>query len=203
MGQLTSQSLLLPDSEPLPLEARTMGNTTEIHHFSTSSSSLTPLAHASTRLTVPLTSSSTARAADKLKQQHEAHDKERKERADRVNGVTKPSAKLGAHLAAPTATATTMTRTQSTPTMSAGSAGASAGATAPAAPMIPLKTRVVQLLALGPSAVTDIVKRVGGAEQDVMRVVKVVSGTFAWKSWPYFHSSKRPLSLLRHRLGLQ
>lgn len=40
--------------------------------------------------------------------------------------------------------------------------------------MIPLKTRVVQLLALGETNVKDLVQRVGGAEQDVMRVVKVV-----------------------------
>jgi len=41
--------------------------------------------------------------------------------------------------------------------------------------MIPLKTRVIQLLALGSTALGDIVSRVGGAEQDVIRVVNVVS----------------------------
>jgi hypothetical protein len=40
-GRLTDlvQSLILPDSEPLTLEARTIGNSTEIHHLSSSSSS--------------------------------------------------------------------------------------------------------------------------------------------------------------------
>jgi len=59
-----------------------------------------------------------------------------------------------------------MGRTQSSPQFGSGST--------PGSPMIPLKTRVVQLLALGPISVTDIVKRVGGAEQDIMRVVNVV-----------------------------
>lgn len=52
-----------------------------------------------------------------------------------------------------------------------------AAAAAAPAPVVPLKTRVVQHLALGPASVEEIIGRVGGAEADVMRVVKVVSLT--------------------------
>jgi hypothetical protein len=40
---------------------------------------------------------------------------------------------------------------------------------------IPLKTRIVQLLALGPASMEDILSRTGGNPDEVMRVVKVVS----------------------------
>ena len=43
--------------------------------------------------------------------------------------------------------------------------------------IIPLKTRVVQLLALGPLSVDEIVRRVGMSDVEVMRVVKVVCST--------------------------
>ena len=42
-------------------------------------------------------------------------------------------------------------------------------------PIIPLKTRVIQALALGPMGLDKVVKRVGMPEEDVMRVVRVVS----------------------------
>jgi len=71
-----------------------------------------------------------------------------------VNGVGKSKAVMDL--------ATSMGRTHSSPAMQSGGA------------MIPLKTRVLQLLALGPTDVEDIVSRVGGLEQDVMRVVNVV-----------------------------
>jgi hypothetical protein len=119
------------------------------------------IAVASTRLNVPMSSVSTARAADRLRAQNEAFDKERKERAERVNGVA-PKHRAVASVAVP------MGRTQSSPATTPASA-----ATAQV-PQVPLKTRVVQLLALGSMGQDDIVKRVGGAEQDVMRVVKVV-----------------------------
>lgn len=62
-----------------------------------------------------------------------------------------------------------LARSHSSPGVpSASSAGAGA-------PVVPLKTRVVQHLALGAASVEEIVGCVGGAETDVMRVVKVVS----------------------------
>jgi hypothetical protein len=48
-------------------------------------------------------------------------------------------------------------------------------AAAATVPVVPLKTRVVQHLALGPASVEEIIGKVGGAEGDVMRVVKVVN----------------------------
>lgn len=150
------QSLSIGDAPPILLDAQN-GNPTEIHSLG---SSLSPLGVASTRLTVPITSVSSARAADKLRAQNEALDKERKERAERVNGT-----KTANRVHAVAAGATTMSRTQSSP---AGTGGSST------AGQVPLKTRVVQLLALGPMEEAEIVRRVGGVEQDVMRVVKVV-----------------------------
>jgi len=52
---------------------------------------------------------------------------------------------------------------------------ASAGGSNTGGPIIPLKTRVVQLLALGPQSIEDIVSRVGMSENEVMRIVNVVS----------------------------
>ena len=92
-------------------------------------------------------------------------DKERKERADRVNGVKK--SKVLKDVA--------MVRTQSSPALSNENGNVGSGGGAGGSPTIPLKTRVVQLLALGPTAVENIVLRVGGVQQDVMRVVNVVN----------------------------
>ena len=92
-----------------------------------------------------------------------AIDKERKERAERVNGSgeSKKADEIKAHKV--DEVSIPMGRTQSTPAMGNGG------------PMIPLKTRVVQLLALGQLGTRDLITRVGGAEADVMRVVNVVS----------------------------
>lgn len=72
-----------------------------------------------------------------------------------------------------------MARTVSSP---AGPVPNSASTSSGAAvvPMVPLKTRVVQLLALGASSVEDIVSRVGMSESEVMRVVRVVSCTYSF-----------------------
>ncbi|WWD22156.1 hypothetical protein CI109_106645 [Kwoniella shandongensis] len=176
-GEMT---LNIPNQPPVKLEPRPTGNPSEIHTFTSAgpSSSLSLTAIASTRLSVPITSAFTARAADKLKAQNDAIDKERKERAVRVESTsTSTSTGTGKAKARPVerlaAAGATMGRTHSSPAM--GSAPvASASTSGNGHPMIPLKTRVMQLLALGSTTVADIVRRVGGDEQNVMRVVNVV-----------------------------
>ncbi|WVW78677.1 hypothetical protein I302_100637 [Kwoniella bestiolae CBS 10118] len=175
-GKMT---LNIPNLPPIPLDPRSTGIPSELHLYNPSSSTLSLAAMASTRLNVPLTSASTARAADKLKAQSEAIERERKERAIRVEGSVPPSKKR----LAPSVSSAGMGRANSSPQMGsavpspapapasvAGSSGTGTGT----GQMIPLKTRVMQLLALGPTTVQDIVRRVGGDEQNVMRVVKVV-----------------------------
>jgi hypothetical protein len=61
-----------------------------------------------------------------------------------------------------------MSRTQSSPVGTVTSSPATT-------PVVPLKTRVVQLLALGPCEESEMMRKVGGAEEDVKRVVNVVS----------------------------
>ncbi|KAK8846784.1 hypothetical protein IAR55_005872 [Kwoniella newhampshirensis] len=171
-------TLNIPHQPPLKLESRSTGTPSEIHAFTSSPSpSLSLTALASTRLSVPMSSAFTARAADKLKAQNEAIDRERKERAVRVEGSStsmgkarsKPVERLSA------SASTTMGRTHSSPTMGTSAAPAVNGNSVTSNhTMIPLKTRVMQLLALGPTSVADIVRRVGGDEQNVMRVVNVV-----------------------------
>jgi hypothetical protein len=119
--------------------------------------SLTPHAVATSRLTFPLSTQTTLSATDKLRAQNEAIDKDKKERAERVVGNGKPRARLDPVAA------------------SSRSSSVAPPILPQTAPVVPLKTRVVQLLALGPTEVSDIVRRVGGAEEDIMRVVQVVS----------------------------
>ena len=107
-----------------------------------------------------MSSVSSARAANKLRSQNEVIDKERQERANRVNGVSKGKAIQSVVNIPPMG---------KIPNRSTVKNGVGTGG-----PVIPLKTRVVQLLALGPATVADIVGKVGGLEQDVMRVVNVV-----------------------------
>ncbi|WWC67735.1 uncharacterized protein I206_101647 [Kwoniella pini CBS 10737] len=164
--------LNIPNLPPIPLDPRSTGIPSEIHSYNASSSSLTPNALSDTRLNVPLTSVSTARAADKLKAQNEAFDRERKERAVKVDGASQPSKKRSLEKSAPGISSAGMGRTISSPQMST-SATASSSANG-STPMIPLKTRVMQLLALGPTTVPDIVRRVGGDEQNVMNVVRAI-----------------------------
>ena len=66
--------------------------------------------------------------------------------------------------------ASTPTSRPSTPTLPS-----RAGTPVKSGPVVPLKTRVMQLLALGPKSVKDVVARVGGGEDEVSRVLKVVS----------------------------
>ncbi|KAK6903944.1 hypothetical protein I203_107455 [Kwoniella mangroviensis CBS 8507] len=176
-GKMT---LNIPNLPPIPLDPRSTGIPSELHSYNPSSSTLSLAAMASTRLNVPLTSASTARAADKLKAQNEAIERERKERALRVEGSAPPSKKrsvAGVAAAAPGVSSVGMGRTNSSPQMGSSTSAPTQGASTTVTgtgQMIPLKTRVMQLLALGPTTVQDIVRRVGGDEQNVMRVVNVV-----------------------------
>ncbi|WVQ84082.1 hypothetical protein IAT38_006227 [Cryptococcus sp. DSM 104549] len=193
-----SLKLNLPAQPPLDLELRATTTPSEIHRLSPSSShprlSLTALA--STRLSIPFSSAATARAADKLRAGNELHERERKERAVRVDGGSRPgsgAAALG-RSAAGGARSAPMTLTSSAPgavgpgfgepspahgsSTLAGSLGASAsgsiGGSTSMGGGAPLKTRVMQYLAMGATTAAELVRRMGGDEQNVMRVVNVV-----------------------------
>ncbi|KAK4686585.1 hypothetical protein P7C73_g3552, partial [Tremellales sp. Uapishka_1] len=162
-GQLSlcldgGMSLRIPGVPPCPLESNTTGSPFELHLLS--SSALTPVGLAAHRLSVPFSSTNTSNAANKMRAQNEAIDREKKERAERVAGVAAPKKTTAIQRVAATGQ---MSRSQSTPP-----------AGAPAVPTIALKTRVVQLLALGAITVAGIVDRIKDSEHDVMRVVNVV-----------------------------
>jgi len=159
---LINQQLSIGDNAPIPLTSQPSGSTSEIYLLTQSPNILTPHAIASSRLAFP--PSTNSRAVDRLKAQNEANEKERKDRVDRVNGLKK--AKPPSLDSAPTP------RTISSPLIPP---PLSASGSASGGPVIPLKTRVVQLLALGPQSIDDIVARVGMSENEVMRVVNVVS----------------------------
>ena len=157
---LILQHLELPAGAPVSLRVQPCGTASEIYKFH--HDTLTPHALAASRLAIPISTVSTHRAADKLKAQNDAHDRERKDRADRLNGIKKAIPPSLDHIG------TTMNRTMSSPAVPAPSSGSNT-------PMVPLKTRVVQLLALGPLSVDEIVSKVGMSEGEVVRVVKGVS----------------------------
>jgi hypothetical protein len=87
-----------------------------------------------------------------------------------------PAPKAGGHkpmtaLLAKSSAATSMSRTQSSPAVT--------GATTPAvSPKIPLKTRVIQLLAFGNFSEAQIATKLDSPAADVMRVVNVVSSPY-------------------------
>lgn len=139
-----------------------MGNPTEIHTL-TPSGELQPLALASAKLTVPFHSATSAQAAERVRSSTDVRDRERKISADsRINGAGAPSRAVSA------VAALSMAKTQSSPNVSTSPSVSTT-------PVIPLKTRVVQLLAMGSCPQTDIVTRLKGLEADIMRVVNVVS----------------------------
>jgi hypothetical protein len=150
---LTIQSLVLPD-RTLALDAQTL-NPTEIYEVS---SSLNPIGLASTRLSVPYALAPAVRAPEKA----------------RANGTSKKEAKGSTAITA--SDSVSKLRQQAAVPLARSQSNPITQITQPAGtPIVPLKTRVVQHLALGPASVEEIVGRVGGAEADVMRVVKVVS----------------------------
>lgn len=166
------QTLNIPSLPPISLESHITSNTSEIHSLTSSPTIINLTAQASTRLSIPFSPSSSAKAADKLRVQTETIDKERQERAHRLNGSDKPRTKAIASLGVSGAPGTQLERATSSPPVSNGIRSGAAGA---GVPMIPLKTRVVQLLALGAFTVESILGRVGGGEAETMRVVNVVS----------------------------
>jgi hypothetical protein len=127
------------------MTAHTTGVPTEIHGIDASGSSLQPVALATARLTAPI-----------------------------AGPATKPVAhKPISALLAKSSAATSMSRTQSSP------AGTGVTTTPPtvtgvASPKIPLKTRVIQLLAFGNFSEAQIAAKLDSPAADVMRVVNVV-----------------------------
>ena len=163
-SDLPPKTLNIPNHTSLPLEPLPAGTSSEIHFLSPAPhAALSLQAVATTKLAVPMSSVSSARAANKLRSQNEVIDKERQERANRVNGVSKGKSIQSV------VNMTPVGMTTSRPIVENGVGTGTGGI------VIPLKTRVVQLLALGPATTADIVRKVGGLEQDVMRVVNVVS----------------------------
>lgn len=125
--------------------AHTTGVPTEIHAIDANQGALQPVALATARLTVPI-----------------------------AGPATKPAApKAVATLLAKSSAGTSMIRTQSSP--------AGTGVTTPptvtggVSPKVPLKTRVIQLLAFGNFSEAQIAAKLDSPAADVMRVVNVVS----------------------------
>lgn len=162
VGMDGSVTLNVPDQDPMPLDARPASTASEIHRLSSGPSPTLKLAAlATTRLNIPFSSASTARAADKLRAQTDALEKQRKERALKVDGIKRHTDRVASGaMSAP------MAVTTSAPGAVWGS-GTGTGS-------IPLKTRVMQYLAMGETTQEDLCRRMGGDEQNVMRVVKVV-----------------------------
>ncbi|WRT64970.1 uncharacterized protein IL334_001911 [Kwoniella shivajii] len=179
-GKMT---LDIPNLPPTPLDPRSSAIPSELLLYNPNTPSLSLNAIATDRLNIPLSSVSTSRAADKLKAQGDAIDRERKERSVRVEGSAPPlnNNKRNVEKFAPgigiANASSIMARTNSSPQIKSSTitpAATTNGTGTGTGQMIPLKTRVMQLLALGPTTVSDIIRRVGGDEQNVMRVVNVV-----------------------------
>ncbi|KAI9635404.1 uncharacterized protein MKK02DRAFT_32836 [Dioszegia hungarica] len=143
-------SLILPD-RTIGLDANPLVPT-ELYELS---DTLLPLGTASTRLSIPFTTASSSKAIA------EAIPERRPVNGNGNGNAHGAAAKLRREAATPLA------RSLSSP-------AGPAAPVAPTTPVIPLKTRVVQYLALGPASVEEILSKLGGAEADVMRVVKVV-----------------------------
>ncbi|RXK37615.1 hypothetical protein M231_05157 [Tremella mesenterica] len=157
----------LPD-ECITLDSH-MVDLNEIHLFTKSPPALTHIATASARACLPLSSQCAVKAGEKLKQHVSALDEQRKARAEMVDGSSnssKPRQILTPQVPSPAGVSAAMNRVQSSPA----TIGAATGTT----PIIPLKTRVMQTLALGPISASELILRVAGNEVDVMRVANVI-----------------------------
>lgn len=156
------QRLVQPNGEIVSLGVHTTGVPSEIHSVDAIRAALQPVALASARLSVPI-------AAPKSKTQGKG------DKVVKPAPLAKPS--LPAKAVASLANVTSMSRTQSTP-VGAGTTSTTAAAPAAAtasSPTVPLKTRVIQLLASGDYDAEDIAKKVDAPMADAMRVVNVVS----------------------------
>ncbi|EKD01378.1 hypothetical protein A1Q2_04325 [Trichosporon asahii var. asahii CBS 8904] len=209
-------TLNLPGQEPIRLDSQT-AQQSELYAFDPSAHQLAPIGVADARLSVPFSAASVGRAAEKVRLQNAALDAQREARAARVMG-TKPSShsrqtSLSSLPQRPSPSpAPPMARTLSGP--AASTLGSSMGE------KIPLKTRVVQFLALGPTTVDEILEHTQGDYNDVLRVAKVIGlhddGQYRLRpaqyakikigSWKYTHDEKvRVIALARQafdELGL-
>ncbi|GMK54632.1 hypothetical protein CspeluHIS016_0112180 [Cutaneotrichosporon spelunceum] len=162
-------SLNLPDQAPIHLEAHSTGASSEL--YSHNDGQLEPVGSVAGRLSVPFTAGATFRAAEKMAQKNVALERQRAQRAERVTGkpvvassyAARPVEASNFH-ASPAPIP--MARTQSGP-----------AAMSMTTERIPLKTRVVQHLALGPSTMQDIFDNVGGEMPDIVRTVNVIGET--------------------------
>ena len=136
--------------------AHTTGVPTEIHAIDATQGSLQPIALASARLTVPIAGPANKAAASKS--------------AATKSAAPKPLASLIARSSA----GTSMSRTQSSPA-SSGASITIATVAGGISPKIPLKTRVIQVLAFNNFTEAQIASKVDSPAADVMRVVNVVS----------------------------
>ncbi|WVQ76814.1 hypothetical protein IAR50_006488 [Cryptococcus sp. DSM 104548] len=165
-------TLRIPGQDPIPFESRPTSTTSEILSLSSSRSKprLSLSACATTRLNVPFTTKSTARAADRLRAQTDALDQRKKDRAARIDGSgpAVPSEMGGGRGKG------VKERMAGAPAMAVSSSAPGVVGAAPAAGSVPLKTRVVQYLAMGETTEEDLCRRMGGDENHVMRVVQVV-----------------------------
>ncbi|BEJ12134.1 hypothetical protein CspHIS471_0205940 [Cutaneotrichosporon sp. HIS471] len=157
-------SLNLPDQDPIPLDAHNTGASSEL--YSHVHGQLEPAGTVAGRLSVPFTTGATFRAAEKMAQKNVALERQRAQRAERVTGKPVVANSYAARQveasnfhASPAPTP--MARTQS-------------GPAAMTIERIPLKTRVVQHLALGPSTMQEIFDYVGGEMPDILRTVNVI-----------------------------
>jgi len=136
------------------MTAHTTGTPVEIHSMDASGAGLQPIALANARLTAPIAGPATKSNAPASK-----------------STLPRPVSTLLAKASA----ATSMSRTQSSPAGTGVTPTASDAAAARPSPKIPLKTRVIQLLAFGNYTEAQIAAKLESPAADVMRVVNVVS----------------------------
>lgn len=136
------------------MTAHTTGTPVEIHSMDASGAGLQPIALANARLTAPIAGPDTKSNAPASK-----------------STLPRPVSTLLAKASA----ATSMSRTQSSPAGTGVTPTASDAAAARPSPKIPLKTRVIQLLAFGNYTEAQIAAKLESPAADVMRVVNVVS----------------------------
>ena len=139
------------------MTAHTTGTPVEIHSMDASGAGLQPIALANARLTAPIAGPAT------------------KSNAPAKSTLPRPMSALLAKSSA----ATSMSRTQSSPagtgiTPNTSTSGPQADS-GRASPKVPLKTRVIQLLAFGNFSEAQIAAKLDSPAADVMRVVNVVS----------------------------
>jgi len=135
------------------MTAHTTGTPVEIHSMDASGAGLQPIALANARLTAPIAGPATKSNAPASK-----------------STLPRPVSTLLAKASA----ATSMSRTQSSPAGTGVTPTASDAAAARPSPKIPLKTRVIQLLAFGNYTEAQIAAKLESPAADVMRVVNVV-----------------------------